>query len=235
MQPTSAGLDKKVDAVLSLFPSEFLRLSGAGQKVSVHAYRLLAKGTPVGLEDLAKEAGLREAQVRRILREWSGVYYDDAGRIIGYWGLALPEMAYRFEVEGRTLYTCCAWDSLFIPAILRKSARVESRCPETGTAIWLTVTPEGVQDRRPTDIVMSFLRPEAAKLRENLILHFCHYVHFFCSHDAGSRWVSKHPNTYLLSIEEAYHLGRQKNERQYQCLRDSMSNQRVRGTDERRT
>ena len=221
MQPTSAVSHNKVDAALSLFPGEFLKLSGAGQKVSVHVYRLLAKGAPVCLEDLAREADLPEEQVRRILREWPGVFYDDGGRIIGYWGLALPETAHRFEVEGRILYTWCAWDSLFIPAILGKSARVETRCPETGTAICLVVTPQGIADRQPTDIVMSFLDPEAAKIRENVMLHFCHYVHFFGSQEAGSQWVSKHPGTYLLSIKDAYTLGRRKNEAQYQYLRDS--------------
>ncbi len=221
MQPTSGVLHNKVGAALSLFPEEFLKLSGVGQQVSVHAYRLLAKGAPVGLEDLAREVDLSEEQVRRILQEWPGVFYDNEGRISEYWGLSLPETVHRFEVEDRTLYTWCAWDSLFIPAILEKSARVETQCPETGMAICLVVTPEGIADREPTDIVMSFLDPEAAKIRENVMLHFCHYVHFFGSHEAGSQWVSKHPGTYFLSIEEAYTLGRKKNESQYQYLRDS--------------
>src|SRR3989442_9036358 len=42
-------------------------------------------------------------------------YTDKQGRIIGFGGLAVREMPHRFKVDGRTLYTWCAWDSLFIP------------------------------------------------------------------------------------------------------------------------
>ena len=40
-------------------------------------------------------------------------------------------MSHRFEVAGRTLYTWCAWDSLFLPQILGQEAEVESTCPLT--------------------------------------------------------------------------------------------------------
>jgi alkylmercury lyase len=41
-------------------------------------------------------------------------------------------MHHRFEINGLTLWTWCAWDSLFIPEILAQTARVASRDPETG-------------------------------------------------------------------------------------------------------
>src|SRR5438034_10661042 len=110
-----------------------------------------------------------------------------------YWGLALPDMGHRLLVDGRTLYTWCAWDSLFIPAILQRTAQVESQCPETGQDIRLTVSPNGVEELRPSGVVMSFLNPNAVKVREDVIVHFCHYVHFFSSSDASSRWTAKNP------------------------------------------
>ncbi|MGH7408236.1 MAG: organomercurial lyase, partial [Candidatus Methylomirabilales bacterium] len=96
-----------------------------------------------------------------------------------------------------------------------KTARVESSCPVTGDRIRLTVTPEGVEQLDPAGAVMSFLTPEEVKFRENVILHFCHYVYFFSSPEAGSRWVSEHPGTFLLSVNDAYDLGRRKNQAQY--------------------
>ncbi len=201
--------------IISSFPDEFLRLSTEEQKISVQLYRLLAEGKPVPRERLAKTLDFSDEVVNNILSRWSGVYYDDAGCIVGYWGLAIPPMSHRFKVNGQTLYTWCAWDSLFIPEIIKKTARVESACPVTGDRIQLTVAPEGVKELDPANIVMSFITPKAAKIRENVILNFCHYVHFFSSAEAGSKWVSENGGTLILSLDEAYYLGRKKNEAQY--------------------
>ena len=201
--------------LLDLFPPEFLRLTPEEQRVSINLCRLLAEGHPVGVPHLADQARLDEDSVRRLLQAWPGVYFDDAGRIIGYWGLALPEMDHRFEVNGRRLFTWCAWDSLFIPAILRTTAAVTSRCPETGVSIRLNVSPNGLEQIEPAGTVMSFLRPEVARVRENVMLHFCRFVHFFASSAAGARWVARTPGTFLLSLENAYELGRRKNMAQY--------------------
>ncbi len=200
-----------IDKVLSSFPEEFLQLGREEQKLSLHLYRLLAEGNPVPRESIPRAANLSEEVVNRILSESPVVYYDDRGRIIGYWGLALEETNHRFEVNGRTLYTWCAWDSLFIPELLNQTARVESECPATGEKIRLTVSPHKIEQCEPAGAVMSFLNPEAEKIREDVILHFCHYVHFFSSVEAGSRWVLENPGTFIMSIEEAYSLAQKKN------------------------
>jgi alkylmercury lyase len=201
--------------LISSFPDEFLKLSPEEQRVSVQLYRLLAEGQPVPPERIAQTLSLSNDVVSNILSQWSGVFYDDDGRIVGYWGLALPEMAHRFTVNGQTLYTWCAWDSLFIPQILGKTTRVESTCPVTGDKIRLTVAPEGVTELDPVGTVMSFVRPEAGKIRENVVLNFCHFVHFFSSAEAGSQWISENKGNFILSIDEAYYLAQKKNEVQY--------------------
>jgi alkylmercury lyase len=124
-------------------------------------------------------------------------------------------MAHRFLVNGQTLYTWCAWDSLFIPQILGKTARVESTCPITGDKIQFTVAPDGVKELDPASTVMSFVTPEAGKIRENVVLNFCHFVHFFSSAEAGSQWISEHAGNFILSIDEAYSFAQKKNEVQY--------------------
>src|SRR2546422_6561781 len=73
----------------------------------------------------------------RCSRDWSSdvcssdlkafVYPDDEGRVLGFGGLAAAPMHHRLEVDGRTLWTWCAWDSLFIPEILGKRARVDRK------------------------------------------------------------------------------------------------------------
>ncbi len=212
-----------LDSLLSIFPAEFIHLSEDEQKISVQIYRLLAEGEPVPVERVAQVLGLAKDFVENILQKWPGVFYDGQKRIIGYWGLALPEMAHRFLVNGQTLYTWCAWDSLFIPAILQQTAEVESTCAATGEKIRLTVSPEGVTQVNPVDSVVSFVTSEAAKLRENVIVNFCHYVHFFSSVEAANQWVSKNSGTFVLSLAEAFRLGRMKNSIQYQKKLDKHS------------
>jgi alkylmercury lyase len=201
--------------IINLFPNEFLELSTEEQRVSIQLYRFLAEGQPVSSERLAQTLDIPKDLITNILRQWPGVYYDDEGRVVGYWGLALSPMSHRFEVNGQTLYTWCAWDSLFIPEIIKKTARVESTCPVTGDKIQLTVTPERVEEIHPAGVFMSFVTSQAGKIRENVILSFCHYVHFFSSAEAGYKWISENEGTLILSIDEAHYLGRKKNEAQY--------------------
>ncbi len=201
--------------LLSFLPEEYCRLTAEEQRVSLALYRLLAGADPVGLEPLARAAQLSEQEVRGMLGRWAGVYYDDDGRVIAYWGLALPRMAHRFEVAGRTLYTWCVWDSLFLPELLNATAHVQATCPTTGAVITLTVSPHAIEWVNPPRVVMSFREPDPSQVRRDVITTFCHYVHFFSSADAGRHWVTEHPGTFLLSLGEGLDLARRKNAMQY--------------------
>lgn len=209
---TTPPLDAKlVTTVNQLFP----RLTGTEQQISMALYRMLAEGQPVAREAIAARAGLPLAQVDSVLGDWYGVFYDAAGKIIGYWGLALQKMSHRLRINGQTLYAWCAWDTLFLPQILGTAAEVESNCPVSGETIRLTVAPGGIQAVDPLSTMVSFVTPEQAKVKENVVLNFCHYVHFFRSSEAAEAWCSKHAGTRLLTVEEAWALGREKNAFQY--------------------
>lgn len=208
-----------VFAVNQLFP----RLSRTEQQISVALYRLLAEGRPVAHEALAARVGLPLAQVNAVLDAWFGVYYNAAAEIIGYWGLALQKMSHRLRINGRKLYAWCAWDTLFLPHILGTAAEVESNCPVSGETIRLTVAPGGIQAVDPRDTMVSFITPEQAKVKENIVLNFCHYVHFFRSAEASEAWRSKHLGTRLLTVDEAWALGREKNAFQYGEIWGSLS------------
>lgn len=89
------------------------------------------------------------------------VYWDDRGRILGFGGLSVGKMHRAFEVDGRKLSTWCAWDSLFIPEILGRTARVTSADPENDESVRLVVTPDKIESVEPTGAVMSLIRPDA--------------------------------------------------------------------------
>lgn len=190
------------------------RFDATGQRVAVALYRMLGEGAPVPVSRLAASLGLSEDAIRDALESWA-VFYDRAGAVIGFGGLTVVEMPpHRLIVNGRSLYTWCAWDSLFIPGILDKTARVESVCPVTRTPIAMTVTPAGVADLTPPTTVVSFLTPER-RFDQNVIDSFCHFVHFFQTSQAGEEWTGRHPGTFLLSVQEAFTLGRLTNTRNF--------------------
>ena len=182
-------------------------LNPTERHIAVGLYRLLAGGSPVPREAVAGRLGLPVDMVADTIRGWPGVFYDDDQHVIGFLGIAQRPMPHRFTVDGTELYTWCAWDTLFIPEILGKTALVKSTCTTTGTTISLTVGPAGVEAVSPADTVVSFLVPETP-FDANIIMSFCHFVLFFASPDAGTAWTAKHPGTFLLSLCEAFEVGR---------------------------
>jgi alkylmercury lyase len=204
-----------VDALAARFVKCAPSLDADGKRVSVGLYRLLAEGAPVVPRELATRVGLDEKRVHEMLRGWPGVFYDKQGGVQGYWGLAIAEMKHRFEVAGKTLYTWCAWDSLFLPEILQKTAQVRSSCPVTGETIRLGVRPCGIETVDPTDTVMSFPQVDRMELGEDVVTNFCHFVHFFRSPEAANRWLEKYPGHVILSPDDGFELARRKNSLQY--------------------
>lgn len=153
-----------------------------------------------------------------LLPRWWDIHFDQQNRVVAYRGLTIEPTRHCFEVDGQVLYTWCAWDTLFLPAILQIPAQVESRCPTTRSRIRLTISPGRVENVQPRNAFISFLTPEAARAKENIVANFCHFVHFFSSKDAGLVWTGQHPGTFLLSIDQAHRLGQMINAMQYPDL-----------------
>jgi alkylmercury lyase len=183
------------------------------QRAAVAIYRQLAEGAPLRQEQLAKTLGVPRSEVAEVLGRQnmqSMTYADESGNIIGFGGLAVVAMPHKFTVEGRALYTWCAWDSLFIPRILGQQAEVETTCPETSATVRVTVGARGVEKVIPSGARMSFLVPDPEVFGEDVhrsMERFCHFVYFFASSEAATTWTSKIPKTVVLALEEAFELG----------------------------
>ncbi|MEE9148465.1 MAG: alkylmercury lyase MerB [Candidatus Tectomicrobia bacterium] len=194
----------RLEAVLPPYTAET-------QPVTAKLYRLLAEGQPVSRQRIITSLALPAVSVDNVLHQFgSRITYDDTGQIVAFGGLSLQPTAHRFAVNGRALYAWCAWDTLFIPAILKQTAQVESTCPVTGTSIRLLVTPEKVTHCDPASTMLSFVIPESAACHEDVVGNFCCYVQFFCSAQAGATWIAQNEGSFLLSVEEAYEIGRQR-------------------------
>jgi alkylmercury lyase len=123
-------------------------------------------------------------------------------------------MHHRFEVNGRTLWTWCAWDSLFIPEILGRPARVTSPDPENRELVRLAVTPHRIQSVEPGNAVISFIRPDAEAFgtsAANVMASFCQYIFFFASRASGERWTAKHRGTFLFTLDDGFTLAKRLN------------------------
>lgn len=210
--------NETVENFLAAFPTEYINLSNEKQQISAKIYNLLSEGDPVSIEEIAKSLGMDKDHVKSIIDEWAGIYYNDDGNIIGYLGLAVEKMGHRFKLGEKTLYTWCAWDTLFIPQIIGKTANIESRDPLTKETISLTVTHDGgISAVEPTDAVISFMIPNTEEVRTDVIKSFCHYVHFFESRNSAEEWISqsdKKDEILILSIEDAYTIALRRNEMQ---------------------
>jgi len=189
-------------------------ITGEEQRLGVEIYRQLAQGRPVAPSRLAPALRTTTGDIARLLKGPNLrplTYADEQGRIIGFGGLAVGAMPHRFIVDGRTLYTWCAWDSLFIPGILGLPADVSSPAPESGSRIRLTVTPNGVQDVEPQTAVMSFLLPSAETFQADALkamASFCHFIFFFPTAEAAAAWTASRPDTSVISLADAFELGR---------------------------
>ncbi|HEY6363769.1 MAG TPA: organomercurial lyase [Candidatus Binatia bacterium] len=139
--------------------------------------------------------------------------FDEDGNLVGIAGLSQKKHSHRFQVNGHILSTWCAWDTLFLPALLKHNAKVESVCPTTKSRILLTLSPERVEGYEPANVVLSIVLPEpnseGPKSAEETWKIFCHYVFFFSSAEAVTEWFTGEDyDPIILSVEEGFQLGR---------------------------
>lgn len=206
-------LDDVAARIVRIFPT----LDSLEQRLSLELYRLLAAGQPIPRALLAERLGVPLETVNQIIEAWPGVFYDSQQRVVGYWGLSISTSytsPHRLMIDDRELSAWCAWDTLFLPELLGKTARVESASP-SGSTVNVTVRPERVEHLDPADARISFLLPDTASVQKDIVSTFCHFVHFFPSPLAGENWALHHAGTFILSIDEAHTIAHRKNEAQY--------------------
>ncbi len=206
--------------------ADFLRDGGlspqagaAAQRVQTALYRLVSEGAPVDLDRLAAAVGLGRDEVAEILEAIppSNFQRDEANRILGFRGLGQVPSRHRLTLAdpmlaGHKLYAWCAFDCLFLPALLGGAMEVASTCPVTQAEIRLTVTPTGVAQVRPESAVMSFVTPEAASMRADLRGTFCCHVNFFASEAAAEAWRADHQGAAIITLDQGFELGRIRNQ-----------------------
>ena len=165
---------------------------------------LLARGKPASPEEIAATSAKSPEEVRAALERFPSAEWDEQGRVVGL-GLTLQLTPHRLELEGCTLFAWCALDSLLFPALMGRPASIESPCRGTGDPVHIEVMPAGIEAVEPPSAVVSIV---AARDLANFRRISCNNAHFFSSPEAASRWLEKHPEATILSVEDAFRLGR---------------------------
>lgn len=206
-----AYLHRVGEAIKAAMPT----LDKTDQQIATAIYRLMSSGEPVEPAAVAESVSeVSVDQVKERLNSWPGVFRDESGRVVGFWGQAIDKLdpEYRLVRDDNTTYAWCALDTLFIPGILGKAVRVEASDPISGEAISVVVDAHGPREVTPTSARVSMLIPDGP-FGYDVIESFCHLVLFFASDQTGATWIAKHKGATLLSVEQAFELGRVLTER----------------------
>ncbi len=179
------------------------------QRIALWVYRTLGKGAPATPSEIAHLAGTSVNDVEALLTSIPGVFFNQDGNVVGFWGLDTRRLSptHRLQLDEHEIFAWCAWDTLFLPGLLDATLSVESACAATGEEITLTVSPTGVVDTSHPGGVVSFLFPEG-DFDAGLVQSFCHFVYFFANGEVGETWTAEHPGTFLMTLDEAFELAR---------------------------
>jgi len=193
-------------------------------RLAIALLRSLAEGDPLDVSvptRLAAELGTDEQSAEALISR--NAEFDEQGKIIGFAGLSLrADHPHRFVVDGRGFTTWCAWDTLFLPALLQSSAAVESPDPETGQIIHLQVSPERITSALPEGAVVSFVDGVSGECVDVATTQaaFCQLVHFFADGLSAERFLAgRRAKGRVLSLEEGFALGQQLQKRMIAAAR----------------
>lgn len=198
-------------------------------KVTEIVFGSIATGRPVSVQEFADQSGgtLKETEILFRKMRLSGADFDEDGRLIGN-ALTMRPTPHVFQVDGRPLYAWCALDTLFLPGLIGKTAKVQSLSPASGNAIRLTVSPSGVEEFDPTEAVLSVVVPGVSKAcepgqRGGASGAVCNSMHFLTSHEEAAVYLGPDTDVSIMTVEEASELAQRAWVRPYRSALDAAS------------
>jgi alkylmercury lyase len=88
------------------------------------------------------------------------------------------------------------------------TAHATSHCPVTGRTISLLVTPEEMFDLNPPEAQISLVVDGEVECCHHMREEVCNDGHFFHSREAALHWQATHLHALILSVQEAYQVGK---------------------------
>ncbi len=181
-------------------------------RLLVQVWQAVATGQPVTgqqIDRFVAGLGIAPEEADQFLRQMTE--RDDDDSIVGIMGLSLNDHPHKFAVEGVRMATWCAADTLFLPAMLGRTAIIESESPESKETVRLTVSPDGVQTLEPADAVISFVVPEETDMTSvaSIWMTFCSHIFFFTSQDEAEQWANGRDDIRIMPVDQGFELTKQ--------------------------
>lgn len=201
--------DARVDDMTRKLQDRLLEYGPDHLRLLLQVMRELAHGRPLSAERVDQriaELGIAPDAAHQFLREVTE--RDAHDQIVGAMGLSLQDHPHRLSVAGVSLSAWCAEDTLFLPAILRQTATIESPSPVSGHPIRLRVSPERVEEVSPAGAVVSLVIVDPSREHmasvEAIWSAFCDHIHFFATRDEAERWASARDDIAILTVDEGF-------------------------------
>lgn len=176
-------------------------------RVTTKTIQALAKGNPVSPAQLAGIWEMPLEQVQVILEQAKAngqVEIDDQGNLVGGI-LSLTPTPHEITMDNKRLYAWCAWDAVYTPGVVGKSAQIVSRDAVTGETIQIVITPGGIETVQPESAVVSVVGP-GADMRGGPESQRCTQMLFFGSRESAEQWRGDRAGMAILTVEEVFEI-----------------------------
>lgn len=193
--------------VYDAIPREALDLD---LRVTISTIQALAGGKPVSAEQLAEIWGMPLEQVQAVLAGAAAAgqaEVDAQGDLVGA-VLSLNPTDHRIAMGGNQLYAWCAYDALYTPGVVGKTAQISSRDPVTGEPIGMTITPDGVAEVQPEGTVVSVVGGDT-DMRGGPESPRCNQMLFFASRETAEQWLQGRAGVAILMPQEVFEIATQ--------------------------
>ena len=185
--------------------SGFAELDEVQQRHALALLRTLARGVPVSVAALAIETDADPEQLDSFIKGLPGVFRDDDGRVVGFWGLTVLDFGpHRYRIGGEDLWAWCAWDPLILTPWLGGSAHVDSVDPNAREPLGLDIVDGEIVETSHPELTLSF--KEVTEWTGDVVTSFCHFIHFFVDRESAEAWTRQRPGTFPLSLDDGLRL-----------------------------
>ena len=175
-----------IEQYLRAFGSRARQFSPQEQRIGAAIYRELAKGAALEPEQLRQSSNISDEELHAVLQRdplKSVIHWDKQGRILEFGGLStVPSIIISRWMD--EVFSPRARESPFPACIPRAARRVESRDPEIGELVELTIAPDRIESIVPECAVISFIQPGPdlfGTSLEAIQKSYCHFSFFFAS------------------------------------------------------
>lgn len=167
----------------------------------LQGFPLLARGTPVSVEEIAQAAGAEVDQVEKAVGK-ARCERDAQGRLIDLYGLTLTPTLHRLEIGNKMLFTCCALWAHVVPKLVDATAQVESVDPVRREVVRLSISPDGVESADPAESAATLAVATQEAIDTDVCEAFCCQVRHFVSRESAKEFAEALPSCHEVELSE---------------------------------